>query len=128
MDWQPACDPAGVPIDADRIARLCALLGEAGFGALVAQLLAEADRVLASARAGALTGAEPAARHADLHRLQGSCSALGLVETAARLASAGQQDDLAALGAVETALARALAEIAVAFPKVALHPTARSKR
>jgi hypothetical protein len=124
MDWQPACDPAGVPIDADRIARLCALLGEAGFGALVAQLLAEADRVLASARASA----NPATRHADLHRLQGSCSALGLVEAAAQLALAGQQDDLAALGAVETALARALAEIAVAFPQVALHPTARSKR
>jgi hypothetical protein len=124
MDWQPTSDLAAAPLDADRIARLCQLLGETGFGALLAQLVAETDRALASAYAGG----DPAARHADLHRLQGSSSALGLAETAARMALAATHTDTATLGEVEAALARALAEIAHVFPGVAVHPAVRSKR
>jgi hypothetical protein len=131
MGCAPDCEAALLALDADRIAGLVQLLGLAAFAGLVAQLEAEIDKVVTDVRAGA----DGALSHARLHRLQGSSSALGLVdtaarlETAARLALAGQSGDAAALAAVVAALGLAVSEIAAVVPDfAAVHAGSRSKR
>lgn len=125
MMSRPDPEPAVPLLDADRIAGLVTLLGIAGFAGLMAQLEAEIDKVLANVRAGA----DPAAIHGDLHRLQGSSSALGLVETSARLARAAQTGEAAALADAEASFTQAVTELAAMIPEfAAVHSCSRSKR